>query len=373
MASAAQPDPAFVEFVGVDKVYDRPVPAVAALDLAVAQGEFLTLLGPSGSGKTTTLMMLAGFEAPTRGDIRLQGASLAGRPPHRRNMGVVFQNYALFPHMSVAQNVQFPLQVRGVRGAAAASRVEAALELVDLAGLGRRRPDQLSGGQRQRVALARALVFEPDIVLMDEPLGALDRQLRERLQIEIKRIQRRLGVTVIYVTHDQAEALTLSDRIAVFAGGTLQQLDTPEAVYERPQNAFVAGFVGENNDIPGIVTRRNGTTCEVRIAGDLIVQATPVGALVPGDEVVTTIRPEHVSTGQALPEPCNHFSARVDDVAYHGDHSRLRAVLPGGAVLTVRAPHRLPARNSEELTIGWCAERCLAFPAQKTLGTGGLR
>ena len=356
--------PAFVEFVGVEKVYDGGTPAVADLDLEVAQGEFLTLRGPSGSGKTTTLMMLAGFEAPSAGDIRLGGRSLAGRPPHRRNMGVVFQNYALFPHMNVERNVAFPLGVRGIRGAEAEVRVEQALGLVDLAGLGERRPDQLSGGQRQRVALARALVFEPDIVLMDEPLGALDRQLRERLQVEIKRIQRRLGLTILYVTHDQAEALTLSDRIAVFAGGRLQQVGTPQAIYEHPRNAFVAGFVGENNGLPGIVTRRNGATCEIRIAGDLVVQATPVGNLAPGDAVTATIRPEHVRLGGGPASPCNLFSARVEDVAYHGDHSRVRAMLPGGAAVTLRSEERLQVAEAERLTIGWCAEACLAFPAR---------
>ncbi len=353
-----------VRFAGVGKVYDQDRPAVAGLDLDVHKGEFLTLLGPSGSGKTTTLMMLAGFEAPTQGEILLDGRSLAGKPPHKRNMGVVFQNYALFPHMSVAQNVQFPLQVRGIRGKIASEKVEAALALVHLEGLGGRRPAQLSGGQRQRVALARALVFEPDIVLMDEPLGALDRQLRERLQIEIKRIQRQIGVTVVYVTHDQTEALTLSDRIAVFAAGVVQQVDTPQAIYERPANAFVAGFIGENNGIYGVVTARNGTTCDVRIAGDLVVQATPVGDIAPGDRVLATVRPEHVSTGADIPLPCNQFTASVEDLVYHGDHSQVRALLPGGTALTIRAGNQAGLSRSDPLTIGWCADRCLAFPIE---------
>ncbi|WP_129791509.1 ABC transporter ATP-binding protein [Sphingosinicella sp. CPCC 101087] len=369
-AEPLAPDAAFVAFADVGKSYDGGRAAVCGLNLSVRKGEFLTLLGPSGSGKTTTLMMLAGFEAPTEGDIRMEGRSLRGRPPHKRNMGVVFQNYALFPHMNVAQNVQFPLQVRGLRGDAAQAKVEAALELVDLGGLGGRRPDQLSGGQRQRVALARALVFEPDLVLMDEPLGALDRQLRERLQVEIKRIQRRLGVTVIYVTHDQAEALTLSDRIVVFAGGVVQQVGTPEAIYERPENAFVAGFVGENNGLDGIVTARDGATCEVRIAGDLLVRATAVGDIGPGDAVVTTIRPEHVETGTEIGTLCNRFAACVDDVAYHGDHSRLRAILPGGAALTIRTQNGSAPGGSDRLTIGWCADRCLAFPAGRVNGGG---
>ena len=361
--AGAQP---LVVFAGVEKCYGGGPPAVTDLELEVRKGEFLTLLGPSGSGKTTTLMMLAGFEAPTRGDILLDGRSLAGRPPHKRNMGVVFQNYALFPHLSVAENLAFPLKVRGMRGGVAADKVAAMLDLVRLEGLGDRRPHALSGGQRQRVALARALIFEPDIVLMDEPLGALDRQLRERLQIEIKRIQRQLGVTVIYVTHDQSEALTLSDRVAVFAAGRVQQVGTPESIYERPANAFVAGFVGENNGLPGIVAARDGATCDVRIAGDLLVRATPMGDVAPGDRVLTTVRPEHVHAGGALPEPCNSFPAALDQLIYHGDHSRLRAILPGGALLTLRTDSRSAPSGMAPLTIGWCADHCFAFPADET-------
>ncbi|HEX5182265.1 MAG TPA: ABC transporter ATP-binding protein [Allosphingosinicella sp.] len=360
MSPSAEP---IIEYIGVGKSYDAGGPAaVADLDLAIGEGEFVTLLGPSGSGKTTTLMMLAGFEAPTRGEIRLRGRPIVDKPPYRRNIGLVFQNYALFPHMNVAENIAFPLKVRGVSGAAAAARVEEALAMVRLEGLGARRPNQLSGGQKQRAALARALVFEPDIVLMDEPLGALDRQLRERLQIEIKRIQRRLGLTVLYVTHDQSEALTLSDRIAVFANGRVQQLGTAEDVYERPANAFVANFVGENNRIPGVVIARNGTTCEVRISGDLTLRATPVGDVAPGDRVLATVRPEHVAAGEPLAEPCNRFEAAVDELIYHGDHSQVRAILPGGAALILRARSRLPVSRSEALSIGWCADRCLAFP-----------
>ena len=356
-----------VAFVGVEKRFGEGPPAVADLDLEVRKGEFLTLLGPSGSGKTTTLMMLAGFEAPTRGDILLDGVSLAGRPPHKRNMGVVFQNYALFPHLSVAENLSFPLHVRGIRGAAAADKVAAMLALVHLEALGGRRPHQLSGGQRQRVALARALIFAPDIVLMDEPLGALDRQLRERLQIEIKRIQRQLGVTVIYVTHDQSEALTLSDRVAVFAAGRVQQIGAPEAIYEAPANAFVAGFVGENNGLPGVVADRDGAICNVRIAGDLLVRATAVGDVAPGDRVMATVRPEHVHEGDQSPEPCNSFPAALDQLVYHGDHSRVRAILPGGAALIMRAVSRPGLSGAAPLTVGWCAEQCFAFPADEAV------
>ncbi len=230
-----------VRFEGVRKTYGGGGPAaVASLDLDIARGELLTLLGPSGSGKTTTLMMLAGFELPSAGRILLEGRDIARLPPHRRGIGVVFQSYALFPHMSVAENVGFPLSVRGVSRHDQGKRVAKALETVRLQGFGDRRPAQLSGGQQQRVALARALVFEPPIVLLDEPLGALDKALREEMQLEIRHIHQRLGVTMMYVTHDQAEALTLSDRIAVFEGGRVRQLADPRRLYDRPADAFVA-------------------------------------------------------------------------------------------------------------------------------------
>ncbi|MGY4395745.1 putative spermidine/putrescine transport system ATP-binding protein [Sphingomonas sp. UYAg733] len=355
--------PPLVEFRKVEKRYPGGArAAVSGLDLTVRKGEFLTLLGPSGSGKTTTLMMLAGFETPDSGDILLDGRSLAKLPPHKRNMGVVFQNYALFPHMSVAQNLAFPLGVRGIRGAEAMAKVDAALALVRLDGLGHRRPDALSGGQRQRVALARALIFQPDIVLMDEPLGALDRQLRERLQSEIKRIQRALGLTIVYVTHDQSEALTLSDRIAVFADGSVQQVDTPEAIYEHPANAFVAGFVGENNGLAGHLISRTDGECEVRLDGGQTIRATPVGDIAPGARIVATIRPEHVETG-GLSQLCNRIDAQVEELVYHGDHSRIRATLAGGGLLTVRAPRQPVLAPTDSLALGWCTDRCFAFAA----------
>lgn len=354
-----------VEFRGVGKRYAAGGPAaVADLDLTIERGEFLTLLGPSGSGKTTTLMMLAGFETPSTGEIFLGGASLADRPPYRRNMGVVFQNYALFPHMSVAENVAFPLRVRGIRGSEAARKVADVLALVKLDGLGERRPDALSGGQRQRVALARALVFEPDLVLMDEPLGALDRQLREHLQVEIKRIQRTLGLTIVYVTHDQGEALTMSDRIAVFAGGRVQQVGRPDAIYETPANAFVAAFVGENNMLAGTVVERHNDRCAIRLPGGQIVRATATGAMAAGDSVIAAIRPEHVETGITRPACSNAIEARVEELAYHGDHSRIRAALDGGGSLVIRMPSAADFSAGQRLPVGWCADRCFAFPAE---------
>src|SRR3569623_345779 len=264
--AASMSDP-IVRFAAISKTYDGLARVVDRLDLDIERGEFLTLLGPSGSGKTTTLMMLAGFEPPTEGEILLEGKPLSRLPPHRRAIGMVFQNYALFPHMSVADNIAFPLTVRGMAREEVARRVERALDMVQLESFAERRPAQLSGGQQQRVALARALVFEPKLVLMDEPLGALDKQLREQMQLEIKHIHRNLGVTVVYVTHDQSEALTMSDRVAGFNDGVIQQLAKPDDLYERPQNAFVAQFIGENNRLKGKVVAMNGSGCQVEIEG----------------------------------------------------------------------------------------------------------
>ena len=290
--SAADP---IVRFVGIGKTYDGVTRIVDELDLDIERGEFLTLLGPSGSGKTTTLMLLAGFETPTAGEILLEGKPLSRVPPHQRNIGMVFQNYALFPHMTVAENIAFPLSVRGVSAADIAKRVERALDMVQLGGFGARRPAQLSGGQQQRVAVARALVFEPKLILMDEPLGALDKQLREQMQLEIRRLHQRLGVTMVYVTHDQAEALTMSDRIAVFHRGKIQQLDTPEQMYENPKNAFVARFIGENNRLDGRLETNEDGRCTIRLAaGDTRIDGTLVEPVKNGDAVTVSLRPERV-------------------------------------------------------------------------------
>ncbi|MBE9554440.1 MAG: ABC transporter ATP-binding protein, partial [Proteobacteria bacterium] len=250
-----------VRFIDVQKSYDGEILVVKNLNLDIARGEFLTMLGPSGSGKTTCLMMLAGFEPATNGDITLNGKPINNVPPHKRGIGMVFQNYALFPHMTVAENLAFPLEVRRMSKDEIESRVTRALEMVRLPEMAGRRPGQLSGGQQQRVAVARALVFDPDLVLMDEPLGALDKNLREEMQYEIKHIHESLGVSVVYVTHDQSEALTMSNRIAVFDDGIVQQLSTPDALYERPENAFVAQFIGENNRLMGTVKEVNGENC----------------------------------------------------------------------------------------------------------------
>jgi putative spermidine/putrescine transport system ATP-binding protein len=273
---AAQNEGAFVQFDRVQKSYDGQTLVVKDLNLAIPKGEFLTMLGPSGSGKTTCLMMLAGFETATHGEIRLNGRNINDVPPHKRGIGMVFQNYALFPHMSVAENLAFPLDVRGMTKADKEAKVRRALDMVQMGKFANRRPAQLSGGQQQRVALARALVFEPELVLMDEPLGALDKQLREHMQFEIKHISDNLGITVVYVTHDQTEALTMSDRVAVFNDGVIQQLAPPDELYEAPLNSFVAQFIGENNAMEGVVTQIADGRCLVRLDSGDEIDAKPV-------------------------------------------------------------------------------------------------
>jgi putative spermidine/putrescine transport system ATP-binding protein len=248
----------FLSLAGITKSYDGHHKALDSIDLQVRRGEFISLLGPSGSGKTTLLMLVAGFESPSAGDIVLNGESIDRLPPHARNIGVVFQNYALFPHMTVAENLHFPLRMRGVSKAQSRPKVARALETVGLAGLADRYPSQLSGGQQQRVALARTLVYEPDLVLLDEPLGALDKNLREQMQVEFKRIHRELGVTMVYVTHDQTEAMTMSDRIVVMSTGRIEQIGTPSEVYFRPKTQFVASFVGDSNILQGAVATADG-------------------------------------------------------------------------------------------------------------------
>ncbi|WP_137127936.1 ABC transporter ATP-binding protein [Roseomonas sp. HF4] len=329
-----------VRFQGVRKTWRAGGPAaVEALDLDIARGELLTLLGPSGSGKTTTLMMLAGFEAPSAGRILLEGRDIARLAPHRRGIGVVFQSYALFPHMDVAGNVGFPLSVRGVGRADRDARVARALAMVRLEGLAERRPSELSGGQQQRVALARALVFEPPIVLLDEPLGALDKALREEMQLEIRHLHRRLGVTMMYVTHDQAEALTLSDRIAVFEGGRVRQLAAPRMLYERPADAFVAGFVGENNLLRGTIQERDGDECLVRLDCGPLVPAQAADCGGPGEGCVVAVRPERVAVAGVAASDLGGgaWPATLQEAIFLGDHVRLRLAFgDGGEVLAKR-------------------------------------
>ncbi|MGJ7570559.1 ABC transporter ATP-binding protein [Variovorax sp. RB2P76] len=329
-----------VRFQRVQKTYDGEQLVVRQLDLDIHRGEFLSLLGPSGSGKTTTLMMLAGFESPTSGEILLDGKPITGVPPHKRNFGMVFQNYALFPHLSVGQNVAYPLTVRKVPKDEQQRRVQRALDMVQLRGMAERLPGQLSGGQQQRVALARALVFEPQLVLMDEPLGALDKQLREHMQIELKDLHRQLGVTFVYVTHDQGEALTMSDRVAVFNEGVIQQLDTVDRLYETPSNRFVAGFVGDNTVFKGRLSR-GGEHAEMTLADGRVLHGLNVSGAAAGAAVEACIRPERVvlhrrATAQ---QGANMLAAEVARVIYFGDHLRLLCSMGDGqAEATVKLP-----------------------------------
>jgi putative spermidine/putrescine transport system ATP-binding protein len=353
----SSPEP-IVRFVGVGKTYDGIARIVDKLDLDIMRGEFLTLLGPSGSGKTTTLMLLAGFETPTAGEILLEGKPLARVPPYQRNIGMVFQNYALFPHMTIAENIGFPLSVRGVAAADIAKRVERALDMV-----------QLGGGQQQRIAVARALVFEPKLILMDEPLGALDKQLREQMQLEIRRLHQRLGVTMAYVTHDQAEALTMSDRIAVFHRGKIEQLDTPERMYEYPTNAFVARFIGENNRLDGrLETAANGR-CAIRVAAtDSLIDGTLVETVGIGDAVSVSLRPERVqirAAGHTIDaDPGCRLAGLLREIIYLGDHVRARVALTGNEEFMVKRPiseaHTLPHIGAA-VEVFWTPEHCRAF------------
>ena len=360
MDSAPSPH---VEFERVCKSYDGRLQVVQDLDLSVYEGEFLTLLGPSGSGKTTCLMMLAGFEGPTSGSIRIRGRSVQDLPPRRRGIGVVFQNYALFPHMTVGGNLAFPLEVRRLDAPQRRERVKRALQLVRLEGFEDRRPSELSGGQQQRVAIARALVFEPTLVLMDEPLGALDRRLREEMQYEIRRIQRTLGITVVYVTHDQQEAMVMSDRVAVFRRGRIEQVALPEILYEEPERPFVAGFIGENNMLRGRVLSVEKDISRVEV-GDQIVQAFQVAPCKPGDLVVLAIRPERVCLAPQPEVYPNRFDAGIEDITFLGDHLRLRVEVCGKTDFVVKIPNMVghgAVLEGDRVKVGWTATDCRAL------------
>ena len=353
----------FVKFKKVDKSYDGEILVVKDLNLDVAQGEFLTLLGPSGSGKTTILMMLAGFETPTNGEIYLEGNPISNIPPYKRGVGMVFQNYALFPHMTVYENLSFPLKVRKVSKEETDKKIDKALSMVSLTGFETRMPGQLSGGQQQRVAVARALVFDPKLVLMDEPLGALDKNLRESMQYELKHIHESLGVTVVYVTHDQGEALTMSNRIAVFNEGKIQQLSNPDKLYEEPVNSFVAEFIGENNTFQGEVSEISGNKCSVKLGSGDEILANPISVKLKGDKTKISLRPE-----RALINPEekieNKFKGKIEEVIYHGDHTRIRMNLLGKSQFILKIPNssaRMDLKLGNEMIIGWHSKDCRAL------------
>ncbi len=347
-----------VEFVGVQKTYDGRTVVIKNLNLSVRQGEFLTLLGGSGSGKTTTLMMLAGFETPTKGHILVKGKPIEHLPPHRRGIGVVFQNYALFPNMTVEQNLAYPLRMRKMARREIELKVGKAIEMVRLEGMQNRRPSQLSGGQQQRVALARALVFEPSLVLMDEPLGALDKTLREHMQYEIKQIHRDLGVTMVYVTHDQSEALAMSDRIAIFERGSVAQIASPQELYEQPANVFVAGFIGENNIISGRSEGADERGCgTIRLDCGQRVRVQLLSRLADkGEAVKIAVRPEHLVIGPVAQSRSNQCKGKILDTTYLGDHLRALVDIGCGQTMVVRKPLLdFPIRPvaGDEILIGW--------------------
>lgn len=366
MADTAETD-AFVAFERVQKSYDGENLVVKDLNLSMPKGEFLTMLGPSGSGKTTCLMMLAGFETATYGEIKLDGVSINNIPPHKRGIGMVFQNYALFPHMTVAENLSFPLEVRKIGKSEREAKVKRALDMVQMGAFGGRRPAQMSGGQQQRIALARALVFEPELVLMDEPLGALDKQLRETLQFEITNLAHELGITVVYVTHDQTEALTMSDRVAVFDDGRIQQLAPPDELYEKPQNSFVAQFIGENNTLEGTVTKIAGNHCEVRLDNGELIDALPVNVSAEGERTRVSIRPERVEFNKdRLQEGAHLLKAEVLEFIYMGDIFRTRLRVAGNEdfiIKTRNAPDQVRLEPGQQIEIGWLPEDCRALDA----------
>lgn len=356
-------DTSYVRFENVQKSYDGEVLVVKDLNLDIQKGEFVTMLGPSGSGKTTCLMMLAGFEPATHGEIFLDDRPINMVPPNKRGIGMVFQNYALFPHMTVAENLAFPLQVRGMSRSEQEDRVNRVLDMVELPQMAGRRPAQLSGGQQQRVAVARALVFEPDLVLMDEPLGALDKQLREQMQYEIKHIHENLGVTVVYVTHDQTEALTMSDRVAVFEDGVIQQLSSPESLYEDPQNSFVAQFIGENNKLNGTVEKITKGICQVRTDDGTVLKAQQVNVDAVGDKTTISLRPERIELDPPKGSQ-NVVKGRIEELIYLGDHIRVRMNVAGNSEFIVKVRNRAdkrPLKEGQDAKIGWLAEDCKAL------------
>ncbi len=366
MADTAN-DNAFVRFERVQKSYDGETLVVKDLNLSLPRGEFLTMLGPSGSGKTTCLMMLAGFETATHGEILLDGQPINNIPPHKRGIGMVFQNYALFPHMTVAENLSFPLEVRKIGKSDREDKVKRALDMVQMGEFGGRRPAQLSGGQQQRIALARALVFEPELVLMDEPLGALDKQLREHMQFEITRLAHNLGITTVYVTHDQTEALTMSDRVAVFDDGRIQQIAPPDQLYEEPENSFVAQFIGENNTLTGTVSSIDGDRCVIQLDDGEEIDAKPVNVSEVGERTKVSIRPERVEFNKdRLHADAHMLKAEVKEFIYMGDIFRFRLSVAGNddfIVKTRNAPDAVRLKEGQIIEIGWLPQDCRALDA----------
>ncbi len=353
-----------VELRNVSKRFPGPsgeiVSAVRNVTMQIKDGEFFSMLGPSGCGKTTSLRMIAGFELPTEGEVYIHGKPMGQTPPFQRPVNTVFQNYALFPHMTIGENVEFGLEMKGVPKEERQSRMRQALEMVRLPGYEKRRARQLSGGQQQRVALARALVNRPEVLLLDEPLGALDLKLRKEMQLELKKLQREVGITFIYVTHDQEEALTMSDRIAVMSGGVALQVGNASDIYERPNCKFVADFIGETNFLAGKVKEQSNGSAVVDLPGGLLVRATTESALPAGTEVSVAVRPEKVEMNQTNEFP-NKYNGHVISVVYIGTDTHYGINLSNGQYLRVREQNNLPgsrplAAEGDAVAISFAAE-----------------
>jgi spermidine/putrescine transport system ATP-binding protein len=363
-----------IELAGVAKefhAHGEVVTAVQGIDLAITSGEFFSMLGPSGCGKTTTMRMIAGFEEPTRGSVFLHGTEVTGVPPNKRDVNMVFQSYALFPHMSVFENVAFGLRRKAVGRAEITRRVGEMLEIVDLAGRERRRPRALSGGQQQRVALARALVNKPSALLLDEPLGALDLKLRQAMQVELKRIQREVGITFVYVTHDQGEALTMSDRIAVMNDGAIEHLGTPRAIYEHPRTKFVAGFIGTSNLLSGSVSRLEGEAAVIDLGGaERIMLPVSGGEPREGQTVELTVRPEKIEILAEAPPAggCSVLSGTVTEVVYLGTSTNYNVTTSTGADVVVFTQNASSADDlavrGDRVWLSWEPQHSYAIGAQ---------
>lgn len=371
----------FVSFRSVKKSFDGKTLIIKDLNLNINKGEFVTLLGPSGSGKTTCLMMLAGFESVTDGEILIAGKSIQNIAPSKRNLGMVFQDYSLFPHMTVKENLAFPLEIRKNSKEEINKSVNDALDMVSLSGYESRRIGQLSGGQKQRVAVARALIFRPEIILMDEPLGALDKNLREEMQFEIMHLHNSLGITFIYVTHDQSEAVTMSDRIAVFDNGEIQQYDTPARIWEKPQNTFVASFIGENNCLNGTIesiskeqsrtsTQKGPRICSASLADGTTIKAQAVNVFNKGETSTLTVRPERVLIGKeataATGSNYSKVSGQILEAIYMGDHIRIRIRVADSDAFIIKVENTSehPSyERGEKLNLAWRAEDCHALGA----------
>jgi spermidine/putrescine transport system ATP-binding protein len=352
------------------------VVALNGIDLRIHDGEFFSLLGPSGCGKTTTLNIIGGFIEPDEGEVLIQGRSVRGNPPHRRPVNTVFQSYALFPHMTIAENVGFGPRMARTSAAETARRVRDALALVSLEGFENRRPSQLSGGQQQRVALARALINRPAVLLLDEPLGALDLKLRKQMQSELSRIQREVGITFVYVTHDQEEAMTMSDRIAVVDKGTIVQIGTPQEIYERPSSLFVADFIGSSNILSGRVVERGDAAAIVYLDAGVSIRVPATHASAPGDRVHVVLRPDHLKFGGIAAAGANRISGRVIKVSYLGTHLQVAVSIGPGHELTVaqallpEGAGGKPVEPGAQVEVSWPIARARCFAAEQTASEG---